>query len=74
MRNTNSRTSLFLFWPGSTPQAEITQGPKIEGVGDTWAVIAWTTDTGGSTIVRYGTNPNSLNETAQAPYADNERT
>lgn len=52
---------------------KITQGPVLEGVGDTWAVIAWTTNTGGSTIVRYGTNPNALNQTAQAPYSDNER-
>jgi phosphodiesterase/alkaline phosphatase D-like protein len=53
---------------------QITQGPTVEGVGDTWAVIAWTTNTGGSTIVRYGTDPNNLNQTGQAPYADNEKT
>jgi hypothetical protein len=41
---------------------------------DTWAMIAWTTNTGGSSIVRYGTNPNHLDHTAQAPYADNEST
>lgn len=52
----------------------ITQGPVVEGVGDTWAVIAWTTDTGGSTIVRYGTDANSLNQIGEAPYADNEKT
>ncbi|HMF90088.1 MAG TPA: fibronectin type III domain-containing protein [Candidatus Angelobacter sp.] len=57
------------------PQAErITNGPVVEGVGDTWAVIAWTTNTGGSTVVRYGTDERNLNETAQAPYADNEKT
>lgn len=48
--------------------------PKVEGVGDTWAVIAWTTNTGGSTVVRYGTDQSHLNERAQAPYADNDRT
>ena len=36
---------------------KIINGPRVEGVGDNWAVIAWTTNTGGSTIVRYGTNP-----------------
>ena len=52
---------------------QITQGPTVEGVGDTWAVIAWTTNTGGSTIVHYGTDPNNLNQTGRAPYADNEK-
>lgn len=50
----------------------ITNGPRVEGTGDTWAVVAWTTNTGGSSILRYGTDKNSLNETAEAPYADNE--
>jgi phosphodiesterase/alkaline phosphatase D-like protein len=53
---------------------QITQGPNVEGVGDTWAVIAWTTNTGGSTIVHYGTDPNNLSQTGQAPYSDNEKT
>jgi phosphodiesterase/alkaline phosphatase D-like protein len=47
----------------------ITNGPKIEYVGPKTADIAWTTSTGGSTILRYGTNPNNLNQTAQEPYA-----
>jgi len=53
---------------------KITNGPVVEGVGDTWAVIAWTTNTGGSTVVHYGTDQNNLGQTAQAPYADNEKT
>jgi phosphodiesterase/alkaline phosphatase D-like protein len=53
---------------------KITNGPRVEGVGDNWAVIAWTTNTGGSSIVRYGTNPGSLTQTAEAPYADNDKT
>jgi phosphodiesterase/alkaline phosphatase D-like protein len=56
------------------PAVKITNGPRVEGVGPTWAVIAWTTNTGGSTIVRYGIDSNNLNETAKAPYADNEKT
>jgi len=57
------------------PEAvKITNGPVVEGVGDTWAVIAWTTNTGGSTVVRFGTDQNNLSQTAQAPYADNEKT
>jgi len=53
---------------------KITNGPVVEGVGNNWAVIAWTTNTGGSTIVKYGTDPKNLNETGEAPYADNEKT
>jgi len=56
-----------------SPALQITDGPRVEGVGDTWAVIAWTTNTGGSSIIRYGMNGNSLTQTAMAPYADNER-
>src|SRR5438270_8736771 len=55
-----------------SPALQITDGPRVEGVGDTWAIIAWTTNTGGSSIIRYGTNGNSLTQTAMAPYADNE--
>jgi phosphodiesterase/alkaline phosphatase D-like protein len=60
---------------GSAGQPEalrITDGPRVEGTGDTWAVVAWTTNTGGSSIIRYGTDKNNLNQTAEAPYADNE--
>src|SRR5947209_4844511 len=54
------------------PALAITDGPRVEGVGDTWAVIAWTTNAGGSSIIRYGTNGNSLTQTAMSPYADDE--
>src|SRR5437870_2642238 len=57
-----------------SPALQITDGPRVEGVGDTWAVIAWTTNTGGSSIIRYGTDANSLTQTGMAPYADNEAT
>jgi phosphodiesterase/alkaline phosphatase D-like protein len=53
---------------------KIINGPRVEGSGPDWAVIAWTTNTGGSSIVRYGTDRNNLNQTAQAPYADNDST
>jgi phosphodiesterase/alkaline phosphatase D-like protein len=57
------------------PEAvKIVNGPVVEGVGDTWAVIAWTTNTGGSSVVRFGTDQNKLVETARAPYSDNEKT
>ncbi len=52
---------------------KITDGPKVEGVGPNWAIVAWTTNTGGSSVVRYGTDANSLTQTAEAPYSDNEK-
>jgi hypothetical protein len=56
----------------TTKKAEavrIVDGPRVEGTGDTWAVIAWSTNVGGSTIVRYGTDANNLSQTAESPYA-----
>jgi len=53
---------------------KITDGPRVEGTGPTWAVIAWTTNTGGSSVVRYGTDANNLSQTAKSAYADNEKT
>lgn len=46
----------------------ITNGPNIEYVGKDSAQIAWTTNAGGSSVIHYGTNPNSLNQTAQESY------
>ena len=46
----------------------ITNGPSIEYVGNDSAQIAWTTSTGGSSVIRYGTDPINLNQTAQEPY------
>jgi hypothetical protein len=68
--------ALMFALPGfaqSQPLAEqIIDGPRVERVGDSWAVIAWTTNAGGSSVVHYGDNRNSLSQTAQSPYADNE--
>lgn len=49
-------------------ELQITHGPNVEYVGRDKAEIAWTTNTGASSIVRYGTSPNRLNETAESPY------
>lgn len=48
---------------------KIINGPRLEQVTDREAVVAWTTDTGGSSVVRYGTDPNHLNGRAESPYA-----
>ncbi len=56
----------------NTQQLTITDGPRIEYVGPDIAEIAWTTSIGASTIVRYGTDPNRLDQTAESPYARGE--
>jgi phosphodiesterase/alkaline phosphatase D-like protein len=53
---------------------KITNGPRVEGTGPTWAVIAWATNTGGSSVIRYGTDANNLSQAAKSAYADNEKT
>jgi len=53
---------------------KITNGPVVEGVGDTWATVAWTTNTGGSTVVRYGKSQDKMDQMSEAPYADNDKT
>ena len=63
--------------PKSEPKAQavkITDGPRVEGTGPTWAVIAWTTNTGGSSVIHYGTDAKNLGQTAKSGYADNEKT
>ncbi|HEV7676628.1 MAG TPA: hypothetical protein VGQ12_19015, partial [Candidatus Angelobacter sp.] len=52
--------------PEKAQAVRITDGPRVEGVGPTWAVIAWTTNTGGSSVVRYGTDANNLSQTAKS--------
>jgi len=52
---------------------KIINGPRIEQVTHDGATIAWTTNTGGSSVIRYGTNPEHLDRTAESPYADNDR-
>ncbi len=50
-------------------QAErITNGPVIEATSSNSATIAWSTNTGGSSVVKYGTDPNNLTQTAEEPY------
>jgi len=53
----------------SSGNLEVTQTPTVPRMGDTWAVVTWMTNSGGSSVVHYGTDPNNLSQTAQAPYA-----
>lgn len=49
-------------------QNQITNGPMLDMVGSNNAIVSWSTAAPASSVVRYGTNPNSLNQTAQAPW------
>jgi hypothetical protein len=66
--------SLFMFTVAALAQSssnlKITNGPIIEAVSNRSAVIAWSTNTGGSSAVKWGTDPNNLNKTAQSPYSE----
>lgn len=56
---------------GASPSKEavrITNGPVIKNTSDTGTEIAWSTDVQGSSIVKYGTSPNALSQTAEAPW------
>jgi Purple acid Phosphatase, N-terminal domain len=53
-------------------RVRITQGPEIERVDPDFAIITWTSNNPGGSpehyaIVRYGTNPTKLNQTAKSP-------
>jgi Purple acid Phosphatase, N-terminal domain len=50
----------------------ITQGPEIERADPDFAIIRWTSNNPGGTpehygVVRYGTNPKELSQTAKSP-------
>ena len=64
----------MVAWAGAAQQSsaglQITKGPVLEMVGDTSAVIAWSTNVPGSTVLKYGTDPNNLSQTAEAPWGN----
>jgi pullulanase/glycogen debranching enzyme len=47
---------------------KLTHGPVVESVKPTTATIAWSTNDNSSTILKYGTTPQALNQTAEAPW------
>ncbi|HSB74504.1 MAG TPA: fibronectin type III domain-containing protein [Terriglobales bacterium] len=44
---------------------KLTHGPVVEGTSDKGATIAWSTNVPASSILKYGTNPQSLSQTAE---------
>jgi phosphodiesterase/alkaline phosphatase D-like protein len=66
-----SRAALFMrccSLGSKVPSGRITSGPVVKKTMDTVAEISWSTDAPGSSIVKYGTSPNALNETAEEPW------
>lgn len=49
-------------------KVKITHGPVVESVKPTTATIAWSTNVKASTILKYGSNPQALSGTAEAPW------
>jgi len=50
------------------PAVRITQGPIVEYVTDTMAVIAWSTNVSSGSLVRYGLDPKRLDRQASMPW------
>ena len=46
---------------------QITKGPAVEFSGDQSAIVTWTTNTDGKSIVHYGLNAKDLTDTAESP-------
>jgi len=59
---------LFALAAWAQKAERITDGPRVNQVTQTSAEIAWSTDAAGSSVVRYGTNPNNLSQIAQRPW------
>jgi phosphodiesterase/alkaline phosphatase D-like protein len=49
-------------------QLQIVNGPVVENITDSSATVAWSTNIGSGTVVRYGTKPGELDRTKQAPW------
>lgn len=61
-----SRASFKTSGPATGSEPRIVDGPRIEFLGHNSAVIAWTTDGPASSVLRYGTSAERLNESADA--------
>lgn len=52
----------------SYPAVQITHGPVVESTTETMAVIAWSTNVNAGTMLRYGTDPDHLDQSASMPW------
>jgi phosphodiesterase/alkaline phosphatase D-like protein len=66
------RTSAQLISPAQkTAHVRITKGPSLELAKDTWVIITWTSNNPGGSdehfgLVRFGTDPKDLRQTAKS--------
>src|SRR6266478_9457950 len=66
------RTSAQLIPPAKkTAHVQITEGPALELAKDTWVIITWTSNNPGGSdehfgLVRFGTDPKDLRQTAKS--------
>ncbi|HLJ29358.1 MAG TPA: fibronectin type III domain-containing protein [Candidatus Angelobacter sp.] len=51
-----------------TEAVKIIHGPVVELITDSTAQIAWSTNVNAGTLVRYGTDPQNLNQKASMPW------
>jgi len=66
--NNTSNTNVSSQTSGNV---QITNGPTIQSVSDTQAIISWSTNVASSSTVRFGQSWLSLNQQAQAPWGTN---
>jgi phosphodiesterase/alkaline phosphatase D-like protein len=52
----------------NTNAVQITNGPNVDSVGSNQAKVSWSTNAPASAVVKYGTDPNLLNQVAEAPW------
>ena len=63
-----SRAALPQAQSPQSDSVQITHGPVVENVTDTTAIIAWSTNVNAGTLLRYGTDPQHLDQTASMPW------
>lgn len=51
-----------------TIDVKITQGPVVENVTDSTAIIAWSTNVNAGTLLHYGVDPTNLDRVAGMPW------
>lgn len=63
-----SRTVFPRAQSSQSDSVQITHGPVVENVTDTTAIIAWSTNVNAGTLLRYGTDPQHVDQTASMPW------
>jgi len=59
--------------PGSSSSVAVNKGPVAQFVNENAAVISWNTNQQSSSTVKYGTDPNNMNQTASGNWGTNHQ-